>query len=75
MDGLKKLLGFFWMLLAAAAAYFCIFVFGIPKLISGKQEDLVFGIIILFILTPIIVGGLGIFGYYAATGEYGKGKK
>ena len=68
-------MGVFWLLLAAAAAYFCIFVFGIPKLVSGKQEDLVFGIIILFILTPIIVGGLAVFGYYALTGEYGKEKK
>lgn len=75
MDNIKKILGLFWLLLALAAAYFCIFVFGIPKLGSGKQEDLVFGIIILFILTPIIVGGLAVFGYYALTGEYGKEKK
>lgn len=75
MNGIKKIMGVFWLLLAAAAAYFCIFVFGIPKLVSGKQEDLVFGIIILFILTPIIVGGLAVFGYYALTGEYGKEKK
>lgn len=75
MDSIKKIAGVFWLLLAAAAAYFCIFIFGIPKLGSGKQEDLVFGIIILFILTPIIVGGLAIFGYYAVTGEYSKEKK
>ncbi len=74
MDGLKKALGILWLAMAAAAAYFCIFVFGVPKL-SGHQEDLVFGIIILFILTPIIVGGLAVFGYYALTGEYGKEKK
>ncbi|MFV0607210.1 MAG: DUF6814 family protein [Niabella sp.] len=71
---MKKILGIVWLLLALASAYFCIFVFGIPKL-GGKQEDVVFGIIILFILTPIIVGGLGVFGYYAVTGEYGKDKK
>lgn len=75
MDLIKKITGVFWLILAVAAAYFCIFVFGIPKLISGKQEDLVFGIIILFILTPIIVGGLAVFGYYAVTGEYNKDKK
>ena len=40
------------------------------KLLSDKQDDLVFGIIILFILTPLIVTGLGTFGYYALTGEY-----
>ena len=75
MDTIKKISGFIWLLLAIAVAYFCIFIFGVPKLGTGKQEDLVFGIIILFILTPIIVGGLGIFGYYALKGEYGKEKK
>jgi len=58
------------MALAVAAAYFCIFVFGLPKFTSDKQEDIVFGIIILFILTPLIVLGLGVFGYYAVKGEY-----
>ncbi len=75
MDTVKRILGIVWVLLAVAATYFCVFVFGIPKVSSGKQEDLVFGIIILFILTPIIVGGLAVFGYYALTGEYGSDKK
>jgi hypothetical protein len=70
MKALKRILGVLWMGLAAAAAYFCIFQFGLPKFTSGKQEDLVFGIIILFILTPLIVLGLGIFGLYAVKGEY-----
>ena len=59
-----------WIALAAAAAYFCIFEFGLPKLTSGKQEDLVFGIIILFILTPLIASGLATCGYYARLGDY-----
>ena len=59
-----------WLALSVAAAYFCIFEFGLPKFASGKQEDLVFGIIILFVLTPLIVIGLGTFGYYALMGEY-----
>lgn len=70
MKALKRFLGLLWMALAAAAAYFCIFIFGLPKFGTGKQEDLVFGIIILFILTPLIVLGLGTFGYYAVKGEY-----
>jgi uncharacterized membrane protein len=74
MDALKKLLGIVWIGLASAAAYFCIFIFGLPKFLSGKQEDLVFGIIILFVLTPLIVVGLGIFGFYALKGEYNKDK-
>ncbi|MHA3787911.1 DUF6814 family protein [Flavobacterium hauense] len=70
MKTLKRLLGLFWMILAVIAAWFCIVEFGWPKLVSGKQDDLVFGIIILFILTPLIVIGLGTFGYFAFKGEY-----
>jgi hypothetical protein len=74
MNFIKRILGIVWFALAIAAAYFCVFIFGIPKLETGKQEDLVFGSIILFILTPLIVIGLGIFGYYAIKGEYDKNK-
>ncbi|HEX9979146.1 MAG TPA: hypothetical protein VGB50_01115 [Flavobacterium sp.] len=74
MDAIKRFLGILWLALAVAAAYFCIFIFGIPKLETGKQEDLVFGIIILFLLTPLIVFGLGTFGYYALRGEYDRSK-
>lgn len=70
MNAIKRILGIVWLALALAAAYFCIFIFGLPKLETGKQEDLVFGIIILFILTPLIVLGLGTFGFYALKGEY-----
>ena len=70
MDQLKRILGYVWISLALAAAYFCIFIFGLPKLQTGKQEDLVFGVLMLFGLTPLIVIGLGIFGYYAIKGEY-----
>ena len=69
---LKKILGIVWLALAAAAAYFCIFIFGLPKFGTEKQEDLVFGIIILFVLTPLIVLGLGTFGWYSLKGEYNK---
>lgn len=70
MKALKRLLGLLWIALAAVAAWFCIVEFGWPKFVSEKQEDLVFGIIILFILTPLIVVGLGTFGYFALKGEY-----
>ncbi|SDL70744.1 Uncharacterised protein [Sphingobacterium mizutaii] len=72
MESIKKILGILWIALALLAAYFCIAKFGLPKIISGKQEDVVFGIIILFILTPIISIGLGVFGYFALKGEYQK---
>ncbi len=71
MKEIKKILGIVWMLLGLATAYFGIFELGIPKFSSGKQEDLVFGIIIMLVLTPIITGGLLIFGKYAWDGEFG----
>jgi hypothetical protein len=53
--------------------YFGITVMGIPKITSGKQEDLVFGHH-SFVLMPIISGGMAVFGYYALTGEYSDDK-
>ena len=70
MNTLRRYLGVVWLALAALCGYFGLMDFGLPKLASGKTEDLVFGIIILFILLPIIVGGLVRFGLYALQGEY-----
>ncbi|MGE8243446.1 MAG: DUF6814 family protein [Sphingobacterium sp.] len=47
MNNLKKLLGIVWILLAIYTAYFSIFELALPKISTGHQEDLVFGIIIL----------------------------
>lgn len=69
MNSIKKLLGVVWILLALAAAFYSIEMFG-PKLTSGKQDDLVFGIIMFFILLPLIVTGLIAFGYFALSGDY-----
>lgn len=69
MNALKKYLGIVWIALAIMVAYYAIGIFG-GKLTSGKQEDLVFGIIVFFILLPMIVTGLTIFGWYAITNEY-----
>lgn len=70
MNGIKKILGIVWILFGLATAYFGIFELGIPNFTSGKQDDLVFGIIVMIVLTPIITGGLLIFGKYALSGEY-----
>lgn len=70
MKTVRRILGVFWLLLAALAAYFCVVEFGLPKFATGKQDDLVFGIIIFFILLPMVVTGLTIFGWYAITDEY-----
>jgi hypothetical protein len=70
MNTIKKLLGIVWIALALAIAWFGFTVLGYPKLTSGKQDDLVFGIIIVFVLLPIVVGGLLVFGKYALQNEY-----
>lgn len=70
MNTIRKILGIIWIALALAIAYYGFTVLGYPKLISGKQDDLVFGIIIVFILLPIVTGGLMIFGVYALQNEY-----
>jgi hypothetical protein len=75
METIKKWAGLLWIGLGIAAGVFSILNIGLPKFASGlqgNQSDLVFGIILLFILTPIIVGALLIFGYYAWKGEYHK---
>jgi hypothetical protein len=70
-ESLKKYLGYFWMGLALFIGYFSIVVFGGPKVLHPKgMDDLVFGYIILLILTPIVVGGLFLLGWYAIKEEY-----
>ena len=67
---IKRALGIVWIFLGLAGAYFGILELGLPKILSGKQDDLIFGIIMLAIITPIISGGLLLFGKYAWQGEY-----
>lgn len=70
MNAIKKILGIVWIDLAQLAGYYLIINQAIPKFESGKPEDMIPAIIYTFVLAPIIVGGLGIFGYYSLTGEY-----
>jgi len=70
MDKLKRYLGFLWILIGLAGGYYMIITQAIPKFNSDKGDDLTPAIIYTFILTPIIVGGLLIFGKYALQGEY-----
>ncbi len=67
---IKRILGVVWMILGVAAGYYLIISQAIPQFSSGKTEDLVPALIYTFILTPIITGGLCIFGWYALQGEY-----
>lgn len=70
MNTIKKVLGIVWILVALIAGYYLIISQAIPKFQSDKPEDLIPAIIYMFVLTPIIVGGLTIFGIYAFKGEY-----
>jgi len=73
MNSVRKYLGIIWFMLGLYAGYFSITSVGLPKFQSGlmgNTSDIVFGIIMLFILTPIIVGSLIIFSYYSFTNEY-----
>lgn len=70
LNQVKKLLGGVWMLLGIAAAYFGIFELGIPKLTSGRPDDLIFGVIAMLIITPVAAIGLFLFGRCAWMGGY-----
>jgi len=70
MSALKKILGLVWIGLSLFAGYYLYFDQAKPKFESGKPEDMIPAIIYTFILLPLIVGGLGCFGYYSLTGEY-----
>jgi MFS family permease len=67
---LKRWLGIVWIALGIVAAWFGIFKMGIPKIMSGNQEDLVFGIIMMLIITPVAVVALFLFGKYSLQGDY-----
>jgi hypothetical protein len=73
MNQVRRVLSAVWMALGAFAGYFSMTTIGVPKFISGlagNTSDLVFGIIVVFILTPLIVGALCTFAYYSLKGEY-----
>ncbi|HQW56625.1 MAG TPA: hypothetical protein PK076_10875, partial [Saprospiraceae bacterium] len=67
---IKRSLGFVWIGLGWVVAWFGIFEMGLPKIMSGRQEDIVFGIIMMLIITPVAAIGLYFFGKYALQGEY-----
>ncbi len=70
MSTLKRILGIVWIALGIAAGYYLLINQAFPKFQSDKSEDLIPAIIYTFVLAPIIVGGLSIFGWYAITNEY-----
>lgn len=67
---LKRLMGTVWIALGLVAAWFGFFKMGIPKIMSGNQQDIVFAIIVMVIITPVASIGLILFGKYSLEGEY-----
>ena len=59
-----------WILLGLVTAFFGVLELGLPNIMSGKQEDLIFGLIMMLIITPVASVGLLMFGKYALAGEY-----
>lgn len=70
MNNIRRIAGIIWIIVGLAGGYYLIVYQAIPKFQSDKTEDIIPAIIYAFILTPIIVGGLLIFGKYALQGEY-----
>ena len=71
MNSLKKIMGFFWMILAPVVIYLLVRA-AIQNIDSTGTKDInkpVPWIIIITIFTPIAIG-LMIFGYYSLKGEY-----
>jgi hypothetical protein len=69
MNILKKIVGFFSMLIGLGAGYYLIVNQAMP-LWSKGGNDLVPAIIYSFILAPIITLGMITFGKYAIQGEF-----
>lgn len=74
MNAIRRILGVLWILLGLAAGYYFLVSQAIPQFQSDNSEDLVPAIIYTFVLTPIITGGLIVFGLYALQGEYDRDK-
>jgi len=70
INKLKRGLGIVWIALGLVTTYFGVFHLGLPNIMSGKQDDLIFGLIMMLIITPIASIGLIMFGKYALRGEY-----
>ena len=70
LNKIKRYAGVIWILLGITSAWFGVVTIGLPKINNGTQDDLIFGIIVLFIITPVASIGLMLFGKYALQGEY-----
>lgn len=69
MNALKRFFGLLWIALGLYVGYDRI-VDSVAKISSENLENRIFGWVVLLVLTPLITGGLCLFGYYALKGEY-----
>lgn len=69
METIKKYAGIVWIGLGLYVGYDRI-TDSLVKISSNNLEDRVFGWVVLLVLTPIVVGGLILFGKYALQGDY-----
>ena len=53
INQLKRGMGFVWIILGLVTGYFGVFKLGLPNVMSGKQDDLIFGLIMMLIITPV----------------------
>jgi uncharacterized membrane protein len=72
-ESIKRILGLVWIALALAAAYFASSLL-VSQICIWKTRRFSIWHHHLFILTPLIVLGLGTFGYYALMGDYDDNK-
>jgi hypothetical protein len=70
MNAIRRILSIVWFAAALYAGYYLIIEQAIPKFQTGKTDDLIPAGIYTFILVPLIVGSLGVFGLYSLQGEY-----
>ena len=71
MNGVKKIMGLFWIILAPTVIYFLLSG-AIHNIDNAGTKDInkpIPWVIIITIFTPIAIG-LMIFGYYCIKGEY-----
>jgi hypothetical protein len=70
MNKIRQVFGIVWVLLGLAAGYFLVFEQAFKLFHKGGMDNIVPAIIYSFILAPLLMGGMCVFGVYALQNEY-----
>jgi uncharacterized membrane protein len=70
MNQVKRYLGVIWIVIGLGAVYYLLKEQAFPKFEKGGAENTIPAIIYTFVLAPLILGALIIFGRYCLNGEY-----